>query len=140
MLEPKRMEVDCVFVCPACSCETWYTIRELKHRKYLDCLCGTKTRIKPVQAVEVVYASNVTSSFDESGHNQDICGRIQGRETRTTGKSDPNPVVIGHADFVNTLVHLGHKRSEAKRIVDFHIGEYDGNDENFLTLLLQGMT
>ena len=137
MLSPKRIEVDCVFACPECSCETWYTIRELKHRTSLDCLCGTKTKIQPVQGVEVVYAGKKVSQFDQSGQNPDTTGQVERAETAKTATFATNPDQSGHADFVATLVGLGHKRSEAKRIVDLHSGEFDGDDHKFITLLLQ---
>ncbi len=40
-------------------------------------------------------------------------------------------------DFVVSLVALGHQKTAARKLVEAHQSAYDGNDENFITLLLQ---
>ncbi len=115
-LKPIRVEIDCVFQCPTCNTETWHTIRELKHRKHLDCPCGSKTHIEPVHTVEVTYAGRATQAFDSAG--------------KQSGPTFPLD------DFVASLVSLGHKTAEAHKLVETHKDTHDGDDGKFLTFLL----
>jgi len=117
MLQPLRIEVDCVFECPECKCETWYTIRELQHRKHMTCPCGHKSQIHAVKSVELIYAGNVKEQLDKSG--------------KRTG-----PVVCVD-DFAVSLVSLGWKKSDAYKLIQQHQDAYTGDDNQFLTFLLQ---
>jgi hypothetical protein len=120
-LTPLRVEIDCVFQCPSCNTETWHTLRELQHRKRLNCPCGTKTRIEPVSSVEVVYAGKAVGAFDGSGQ-----------------QAGP---VFPVDDFVSTLVALGYKTAEARKLVETHKDTHDGDDGKFITFLLtQGVS
>ena len=116
-LEPNRIEIDCVFTCPSCGTETWHTIRELKIKKHLNCPCGTKTPIQPVNSVKVTYAGKATGVFDSTG--------------KQTGPIFPAD------DFVASLVALGYRKRDAVVLVENNKEEYDGNDNKFITLLLQ---
>ncbi len=116
MLKPLRIEIDCVFVCPSCETETWYTIRQLKRRKYLKCVCGQKTRLEPVHDVTLTYAGRATEQLDQSGHR--------------TGPA------VNTREFVAVLVQLGHKRALAQLLVEQCKDKYT-NDSQFLSLLLQ---
>lgn len=115
-LKPLRIETDCVFQCPTCEAETWYTIRELQHREHLSCICGKRTRITPVKHVEVFYVSKETEQLSESG-----------QRTRPAINLD---------DFVVSLVAIGHKKAAAKTLIKQCQDEYTGDDQTFLELLL----
>ena len=114
-LKPIRVEIDCVYTCPSCEAETWYTIRELKHKKHLDCLCGKRTRIQVIDSIEVMYAGKATDSLDKTG--------------RASTRFD-------HNDFIVTLARMGHQKSHAKALVEQCADQYDGDDGKFLSFLL----
>jgi hypothetical protein len=117
VIQPIRIEVDCVFQCPECKTETWHTIRELKRIKHLSCPCGTKTKIKPVVKVEVGYAGEAPQSHGPTG--------------------DTEGPALARDDFVASLVALGYRKAQAKLLVAQCADQYDGDDERFLTLLVQ---
>lgn len=106
-----------MFECSSCKTETWYTIRELKHRKYLECPCGHRERIEPVSHVEVGYAGKATEQLDQSGE-----------------RSGP---AIDISDFVVSLVALGFKKADATKLVNDNIDQYQGDEGKFITFLLQ---
>jgi hypothetical protein len=119
MLKPSRVEVDCVYSCNACGTETWYTVRELKHRTTLDCLCGTITRLAPVHSVDVVYAGKNTEKMDRAGY-----------------QVEPVGPQIEIDDFVVSLMTLGFKKSEATKLIEQNLHEYNGDEGQFITYLL----
>ena len=115
-LRPLRIEIDCVFQCGTCGTETWYTIRELKHKTHLNCPCGQKTHIEPVHAVKITYAGKAIQSFDNDGRQ--------------------NGPVFPADDLVASLVPLGYTKSTARKLVNNHQSLYEGDDGKFITLLL----
>jgi len=117
MLQPLRIEVHCVYVCSACESRTWYTIRELKYRKHLECVCGHSQVLKPIESVEVGYAGKDKRSFDSTGQK-------------------PSPT-FPLDDFVVSLIALGFKKSEATKLIEQNQHEYDGDEGTFITFLLQ---
>lgn len=113
-LKPFRIEVDCVYVCESCGCETWYTIRELEHRKYLDCVCGKRTSLMRVKHVDVVY----------DDHKEQF---------RNTGKQGS---AVNTEEFVVALVSLGYKKKDARQLVEQNIDSYNGDETEFLRKLV----
>lgn len=121
MLKPQRMEVDCVFQCDDCDCETWYTVKELKQRRFLDCPCGKRTRLKPVKQVYVIFQDE----HDPYGSD--------GAETAPKASPTHNLPID---DFVQTLVGLGHDTKKAKKLVLSCADQYTGDEGSFLNILL----
>jgi len=116
-IKPLRIEIDCVYTCPSCKADTWYTIRELKYRKHLTCVCGKQTLLEPVRCVEVRYAGKAIEQLDKSGQRVSPAFPLE--------------------DFVVTLTTLGYTKSNARQLVLQHQHEYRDNDSEFLAFLLQ---
>lgn len=124
LLKPLRVEVDCVYSCPDCEAETWHTVRELEELTYLNCVCGTRTKLQIVDSVDVVYAGKTVGgdSLDKTG--------------RAVTAAMPTPS-FNHGEFIATLTNMGHQASWAKTIVEQCAHEYDGDDGKFLSFLLK---
>jgi hypothetical protein len=116
-LKPKRIEVDCVYVCPECGCETWYTVLELKYRKTLECICGVNTLLVPVRNINVQYIGDDDEKLNKSGEHE-------------------GPVIPVN-DFVSALSRLGCQKTDAKKLIKQLQPKYNGNDGDFMKLLLQ---
>lgn len=116
-IKPQRIEVDCVYVCPVCDCETWYTVHELKHRKVLECICGVNTPLVPVRNVHVRYIGDADEQLSKSGERE-------------------GPAIPVN-DFVSALANLGCPKVNAKKLVTQLRPQYTGDDGAFMKILLQ---
>lgn len=104
-----------MYVCPKCGGENWLTLPEAKqYGKFVCFLCQESTPIEPMSGVTVNYTS---------------CNQ---------GKTEHCPSslvkVVDTQRFVDMLVALGHKKSQARTLVDNAIaeGHYTGTDEAFV--------
>jgi len=63
-----------------------------------------------------------------------------GKATAALDQSGQNPAISGHNvpvdDFVVSLVALGHRKTDAAKLIQAHLDAYDGDDSKFLTFLL----
>jgi hypothetical protein len=124
-IKPIRVEVDCVFRCPDCGCEKWYTVHELQYRTLLECVCGHKTPIIQVKSIDISFGCTVKS----------IPSLVQ--YTGLANKEEPNTKAFNSNMFISTMVTLGYNKTSACQKIKECENLYNGNDEDFLTLLLR---
>ena len=134
MLKPKRVEIDCVYICPDCGSEIWYTIKEMKYRKFFECACTYKEKLAPVSRVLVEYKGEETELFCEAGEPKAM-------GTKTKPKPKPKkPPAEDLSGFVATLTTMGFKKAEAQLRVSSNASKYDGDDGKFFNLIMSGET
>lgn len=131
-LNPQRIEIDAVYKCPDCGSEKWYTAREMEFRNVLDCVCGTRTEIAPIQHVKVTYTNSSTQQFGKIGQIK----KRQLKAGKVSVVSTTDALSSHLMTFVDTLVSLGHKKPVAEQTVRDCSSKYDGDDNNFLAILM----
>jgi hypothetical protein len=119
-LKPNKLQTFYIYKCPHCKIETWFDDEDVKYKPGFTCACGKRNEIEKITRCVPQYANKLS-----------VCEQ----EATPRTKADRKGLGDTARKFVNTLVNLGYKRGEAKRIVDSTISSYV-DDESFLQLLL----
>lgn len=122
-IKPRKVDVDCVFKCPQCTCEKWYTTNEIQNYRNFVCDCGYTCKFEPIKSIKIIYKNIDEENMSASGYQK------KASQTHLPDMSK----------FVDMLVSMGFKKKDAKATVNSYKSEYT-NDEEFAQKLINAIS
>ncbi len=132
MIAPERLEIDCVFECPECKAETWLTLTQIENYQKFVCTC--------CNYVDDIGSITVSANIEKLNKKYEGKKKENEEDDNSNASEPQNTNVKSGFDgdmFIGTLQSLGYKKSAAKKIVEDMAGEYDGDDEQFVHIIME---
>ncbi len=122
-LKPSHYDVYPIYKCPKCDAEHQQELEETVFPAGILCYCGEKLKLDPIEKVDV------------KPHYKNK-GVVTLAEDLKEVKKDET---VDHSEIISSLMNLGHKRPEAKTLIDQFYDGTQTSDELFEEILAGSM-
>ena len=122
-IKPSHYDVYPVYTCHKCDAEHQQTLEETVFPAGILCYCGEKLKIATIEKVDV------------KPHYKNKGVVTPAEDLKEVKKEVKKDETVDHSEIISGLINLGHKRSEAKTLIDQFYDGTQTSDELFEEIL-----